>query len=166
MGGISLLFSTSDHPMSAAIRLGTWSDWSHVAIIDGDEVIEAVALAGVRRFPVVQAIARAKRAVVVELPCLDPRAVIAAAASQIGKPYDYSAILGLGLRRDWQEDDAWFCSELVAWAFQQAGLPLFRAECLRRVTPQHLWMLAPALPPPELSFFANLEGRLERPSSF
>ena len=89
-----------------------------------------------------------------------------AAASQIGKPYDYTAILGLGLRRDWQEEDAWFCSELVAWAFQHAGEPLFRAECLRRVTPQHLWMLAPAPPPPDPALLAPIEGRLVRPSSF
>lgn len=80
MNTISLLFSTSGHPMSAAIRLGTWSDWSHVAIIDGGEVIEATAPAGVRRFPVVQAINHAKRGAIVELPCRDPQAVIAAAA--------------------------------------------------------------------------------------
>lgn len=117
MGTVSLLFSTSGHPMSAAIRVGTWS---HVAIIDGDEVIEATAPAGVRRFPVVQAINHAKRGAIVELPCRDAQAVIAAAASQLGKPYDYTAIVGLGLHRDWQEDDAWFCSELVAWSFAQA----------------------------------------------
>lgn len=160
------MFSTSSRPMSAAIRICTWSDWSHVAIIDGDVVIEATAPAGVRRFPVVQAIDHAKRAQLVELPCRDPQAVIAAAASQIGKPYDYTAIVGLGLHRDWQEDDAWFCSELVAWAFERAGEPLFRPEVMRRVTPQHLWMLAPAPRPPDIAFFTNLEGRLERPSSF
>jgi hypothetical protein len=166
METVSLLFSTSRHPMSAVIRACTWSNWSHVAVIDGDEVIEATAPAGVRRFPVVQAIDHAKRGQIVELPCLDPGAVIAAAASQLGKPYDYTAVLGLGIHRDWQEEDAWFCSELVAWAFQHAGEPLFRADCLRRVTPQHLWMLAPALPPPDPAFLATTEGRLVRPSSF
>ena len=165
MGSISLLFSTSHHPMSTVIRACAWSSWSHVALIDGDEVIEATAPAGVRRFPVVQAIDHAKRGQIVELPCRDPQAVIAAAASQIGKPYDYTAVLGLGLRRDWQEDDAWFCSELVAWSFAQAGESLFRADVLRRVTPQHLWMLAPS-PPPDIVFITDLEGRSMRPSSF
>jgi len=165
MSTVSLLFSTSGHPMSAVIRACTWSSWSHVALIDGDEVIEASAPAGVRRFPVVQAIDHARKAVIVDLSCRDPQAVIAAAASQIGKPYDYTAIVGLGLHRDWQEDDAWFCSELVAWSFQHAGEPLFRAECLRRVTPQHLWMLSPSPPPQEIAFFPHLEGRPERPSS-
>lgn len=165
MGTVSLLFSASRHPMSAVIRACTWSNWSHVALIDGDEVIEATAPDGVRRFPAVQAINHAKYGAIVELPCRDPGAVIAAAASQLGKPYDYTAIVGLGLHRDWQEDDAWFCSELVAWSFAQAGEPLFRADVLRRVTPQHLWMLAPAPPPPDIAFFPQLTGRLERPFS-
>ena len=152
--------------MSAVIRAFTFSRWSHVAIIDGDDVIEATALHGVCRTPVVDAINRAKRGEVVEFPAIDPDRIIAAAAGQIGKPYDYTALIGLGLRRDWQEADSWFCSELVAWAFQHAGEPLFRAECLRRVTPQHLWMLAPAPPPPDPAFLTPPEGRLVRPSSF
>lgn len=146
MGAVQLLFSTNRQPGSQLIRAATWSRWSHVALVDGDTVIEATVLHGVRRGSAVAAIARASRCALVALPSRAPAAVIAAAASQLGKPYDWTAIIGLGLRRDWQEEDAWFCSELVAWAFQQAGEPLFRAECLRRVTPQHLWMLAPALP--------------------
>ena len=91
-----------------------------------------------------EAINRSMEWALVELLCADPEAVIAAIAAQIGKPYDYTAILGLGLHRDWQENDSWFCSELVAWGFNAAGHPLFRGECVRRITPQHLWMLAPA----------------------
>ncbi len=164
MQTVRLLFSTTGNPFSALIRAATWSRWSHVAIIDdGDMVIEAAALHGVRRVPFVDAINRAADAALVELPSPDPAAVIAAAASQIGKPYDYTAILGLGLRRDWQQDDAWFCSELVAWAFDAAGHPLFRPDSLRRVTPQHLWMLAPS-PPGEQPAAETLPiGRLARP---
>lgn len=161
---IELLFSTTRSAFSGLIRAVTWSRWSHVALVDGGEVIEAHTLHGVRRISAIDAIDQIKRGVVVELPCRDPEAVIAAAASQIGKPYDYTAILGLGLRRDWQAEDAWFCSELVAWAFQHAGEPLFRADCLRRVTPQHLWMLAPVPPDPVVPI--PPEGRLVRPSSF
>ncbi len=144
MKTIALLFSTTGNPMSTAIRAFTFSRWSHVAIIDGDDVIEAAALHGVRRVSVIDAINRAKRGEVVEFPALDPDRIIAAAAGQIGKPYDYTALIGLGLRRDWQESDSWFCSELVAWAFHEAGEPLFRAEAMHRVTPEHLWMLDPS----------------------
>lgn len=146
MPSVRLLFSTSRHPGSAIIRAFTWSRWSHVALINGDQVIEAAAPHGVRRAPLAQAIEHAHRSAIVSLPCSDPGRIIAAAASQIGKPYDWTAVLGLGLHRDWQETDAWFCSELVAWAFARAGESLFRAEVLRRVTPQHLWMLQPVSP--------------------
>ena len=137
MDSIRLLFSTSHHPMSAVIRACTWSNWSHVALVAGPFAIEAVTT-GVRKVPVLDAMDRAKRAAVVELPCRDPRAVIAAAESQLGKPYDFTAIVGLGLHRDWQEDDRWFCSELVAWAFEVAGAPLFRTGYWR-VTPQTIY---------------------------
>lgn len=155
MQTVRLLFSTTGNPFSALIRAATWSRWSHVSIIDdGDMVIEAAALHGVRRVPFVDAINRAADAALVELPSPDAAAVIAAAASQIGKPYDYTAILGLGLRRDWQQDDAWFCSELVAWAFAQGGTPLFRPEAMHRVTPQHLWMLSS----PDPAWGQSLQG--------
>lgn len=68
------------------------------------------------------------------------------AAGQIGKPYDWAGILGYGLRRNWQEKDAWFCSELVAWAFQGAGHPILRAKDVWRITPRDL-LLSPYLIP-------------------
>jgi uncharacterized protein YycO len=56
---------------------------------------------------------------------------------QIGKPYDYSALIGLGIHRDWHSADAWFCSELVAAAFDWAYYPLIRDK-YDRVTPESL----------------------------
>ena len=144
MKSVRVMFSTTRWPLSAAIRAFTWSRWSHVALVDGDTVIEATAAHGVRRAPRAEAICRAADYAFVELPATDPAAVIAAAAGEIGKPYDFTALVGLALRRDWQDCDAWFCSELIAWAFEATGQPLLRAEVVRRVTPQHLWMLLPA----------------------
>jgi uncharacterized protein YycO len=136
-----VLFSTSKLPGAALIRAVTWSDWSHVAVIDGEEVIEATWPA-VRVSALADVLAKHSRNIIVDIPCQDPAAVLAALRSQVGKPYDLTALFGLLVRRDWQEPDAWFCSELVAWAFDQGGSPLFRREALYRVTPQHLWMIA------------------------
>lgn len=144
MTSVRLMFSTSRLPLSAVIRAATWSRWSHVALVDGSTVIEATVLHGVRRVGLADAIAKAADYAFADLVARDPASVIAAAAGEIGKPYDYTALLGLALRRDWQAPGAWFCSELVAWAFEAAGQPLLRAEVVRRVTPQHLWMLPPA----------------------
>ena len=45
----------------------------------------------------------------------DEAAAFAFARSQVGKPYDWAGVFGcLAHDRDWQQDDAWFCSELAA----------------------------------------------------
>lgn len=145
MDTVAILFSTTSNPFSWLIRALTWSRWSHVSIVDGDSIIQAHALHGVIRTPLAEAIETAKRVELVRLPARDPAAVISAAASQIGKPYDWTALAAWLLRRDWQEPDSWFCSELVAWAFDKGRSALFRPDILQRVTPEHLAMLAPAV---------------------
>jgi hypothetical protein len=43
--------------------------------------------------------------------------------AQEGKPYDWRAIFAFQFgERDWQEDDSWFCSELVAAALRASGV--------------------------------------------
>lgn len=139
-----VLLCTSRLPGAALIRAVTWSRFSHACLVDGDEVIEAV-WPRVRVVPLSDVIASHPHHVIIDFPCRSDRSVIKAARSQVGKPYDLTAPFGLMFHRDWQKDDAWFCSELVAWSFAQGGTPLFRPEAMRRVTPQHLWMLSPAL---------------------
>lgn len=139
---IKLAFCKSNTAISLAIRITTWSQWSHVAIIDGDEVIEA-APSGVRRCSISTLYAENDVVEVVNFRCANPEAIINAANSQVGKPYDFTAVIGIYFHRDWQSRDRWYCAELVAWAFEQAKDPLFRSDALHRVTPQHLWMLSP-----------------------
>lgn len=152
---MQVVFCASRKIGSLAIRSVTWSKWSHVAIVDGDHVIEAV-WPHVRRRPLPELLAEHSRHAVVDLPCRSSAAAIAAARSQIGKPYDLTALFGLLMHRDWQEADRWFCSELVAWTFDQAGSPLFRPEAMHRITPEHLWMLSPERQK-DLVFFSSLE---------
>lgn len=135
-----LLYTRSRHLLSAGIRLATWGDFSHVAQIDGPKVIESVFREGVREASLDSAIASASHWAIVEYDHRNPAGMIAAARSQIGKPYDKTGALGLGLHRNWQDDDAWWCSELIPWAAQMAGDPWFMPQSLHRVTPQHLWM--------------------------
>lgn len=140
---IRLIFTRQRTVASALIRAFTWSAWSHVAIVVGDRVIESALGEGVREVSLATLKRTASRFEFLDIPCAQADQVVAAAHTQLGKPYDLSAILGLLSRSDWQVDDAWFCSELIAWAFAQAGVPLFRDDHLHRITPEHLWMLAP-----------------------
>jgi len=138
---MKLLFCTSDLPAAVAIRVFTWSDWSHVAIIDGDEIIEAVwPRVKVSKLDNVQK--WYKRWAVAEIKTRNDAEIIKAVRSQVGKPYDIGAIFGFLTRRNWEKTDKWFCSELVAWAFSQANEPLFRPGTFSRVTPQHIWMIS------------------------
>lgn len=42
--------------------------------------------------------------------------------AQVGKPYDWSAIVAFAVNRDWRNPDAWFCSELQGAALETARL--------------------------------------------
>jgi uncharacterized protein YycO len=63
------------------------------------------------------------------------------AINQAGKPYDFSAIFGIALNRDWHDESKWFCSELVAVAFEKVGHPLLSTRPSAqsyRLTPRDL----------------------------
>ena len=137
---VNVIFSRRHHLGSVLLRTGMWSPWSHCGVIEGDTVIQAAAGMGVVRTPLAEFKRIASRWAVVEFPASETFTAMAA-ASQIGKPYDLKGAIGVAVHRNWDDDDAWFCSELVAYALQEAGLPLFREGGLFRVTPQHLWML-------------------------
>lgn len=137
MSTITVVFSRRHHVGSVLLRAALWSPWSHCALVDGDRVLEAAAPHGVRARTLAELCAEASRFEVRELPCPDPAAAIAWAESQLGKPYDYRGVVGIGFRRRWQDADAWFCSEFVSEAIRQGGRALFRADAYR-ITPLHL----------------------------
>lgn len=142
MGTVKILFTRRRLPVSLLIRAFTWSQWSHVEIIDGQDLIGAEMMKGVTVTRLSHRLEISSRAAVVEVPCANPQAVIDAIRSQLGKKYDFLGLLGLVTRqRNWQQATDWFCSELVAWAFDAGGAPLFRADSAYRITPQHIWLL-------------------------
>ncbi|HZH44263.1 MAG TPA: YiiX/YebB-like N1pC/P60 family cysteine hydrolase [Lysobacter sp.] len=139
MPAVDVVFTRRHAPGSILLRTFLWSEWSHVALIDGDEIVEAAAGQGVRVRPLADLLAEASEYEVIAVPARSPRAVLAAARSQVGKPYDWRGVLGIGARRRWQDTDAWFCSELVAWAFARGGSPLVRVDAWR-ITPRDLYI--------------------------
>lgn len=144
MEQVYLVFCNSKLPLSPVIRAVTWGRWSHVALlVDAATVIEATGADGVHATPLSKLMERSTEFCIVEVDVprgtSDP--IKAAIRSQLGKDYDWWGIAGLSIRRDWQDPANWWCSELVAWAFQQGGAPLFRADALHRITPHDLWKL-------------------------
>lgn len=136
---VRVIFTRRHHIGTIVLRGFLWSKWSHCAIIDGDRVIEAAAPDGVRTRPLADLINESSKFEIVDFPSRNPQEVINAARGQIGAPYDWGGVVGIGFRRRWQDDDAWFCSELIAYAFAQAGEPIVRVDNYR-VTPRDLYL--------------------------
>ena len=130
--------------MSPIIRALTWSDWSHAALIssDGKYVIEATGSHGVRKDTLEALVDRSSRFKIFEFEVEDSNKIWAIAEDQLGKPYDWTAVIGIVFSRDWSENDRWFCSELVAYCFSQAGSPLVRGDLTNRIVPQQLYMVS------------------------
>jgi uncharacterized protein YycO len=117
--------------ISRAIRLFNWSEFSHAAWIDDDASCFEAWRGRVRH----DACASANHtpgtplyryAVAGETPAIRA-AVRGFLRAQVGKRYDYLGILGFVLRSSrLANQNRWFCSELVAAAYESAGLPLLR----------------------------------------
>lgn len=141
-----LLHHDADDWISRVIGWVTWSRrTSHVALAWGQEVIEASSLGepkGVRLVRLVDWMARHPGYRVKRIPHDAPAMAWEYARSQWGKPYDWRYFVGWLLRRDWQDDDAWVCQELIAWACEKAGDPLFPCGVARNsITPRDFELL-------------------------
>ena len=79
-----------------------------------------------------------------------PDTVLEYALSQMGKPYDYGGVLAIATRiqrkRDFRDDRSWFCSDLVAYAFERGGVPLLNVDNVNLITPRDI-MLSTLLQP-------------------
>lgn len=141
MENIDVIFSRSNLVFSKAVRRYTHSEWSHGGIlINSGTVLEStfshrgVKLASLDDF---KSRATATRIVSVAVP--NRAAAIHAGMAQINKPYDYTAIAGiLANKRNWQEDDMWFCTELCAFVVQSGGALYFPPADIPLITPQRL----------------------------
>ncbi len=124
-------------PTSLLIQARLWEPWSHAFVMDGVRVIDSTFKhGGVRRRDGVDG-------AVLEVHCPLPREDAARVflAQQVGKPYDWRAVWGWAWAgRDWHDDFAWFCFELVAGAIE-AGSD-YRFPNLNRVTGTDLQMAA------------------------
>jgi len=91
---------------------------------------------------------RFSRRALASLPASDEQYALwlAFLAAQTGKPYDWRAIWGFVLNRDWRREDSWICSELQARALEIAGIvpPLYLAA--NKITPVALALAVSAVP--------------------
>lgn len=155
---IRLQFSTSTEWSSAVIRRMCHSPFSHVDVLDADgncigasDSPKAAVLRGnpngvAVRPPDYQVFGVRHVAELSATPEVEKR-FFDLIDSQLGKPFDDSALYAflspdVSTERDWREADAWFCSELAAWALEQSGFwPYTLLVAKNRVSPADLLLL-------------------------
>jgi uncharacterized protein YycO len=119
---------------------------SHVGIKIGEYVIDSAMMQGGVRRHTVEDFMRGRIAVdEVQLYLPNPDAADAWINKQIGKPYDWSALLGFLAWRDWSDDERWYCSELGG-GYMLAGGATFASRYKRmgvrllHEASHHRWM--------------------------
>lgn len=138
---MKLIFGAAPTPGSLLIRGLTFSRWSHVGIVFGDEVIEAhwprVASRSLDEFK-----AHYPSWDVTSLPCANEAAAERFVREQLGKLYDLGGLIAIPFQqRDWQAPSRWFCSELPPAAAAIGGTPYFLDAEQHRVTPGQLYAI-------------------------
>lgn len=134
---IRLLFSANHLPISWLIRLLTFSKWSHVDLVtDRGTLIGATIPSGVIEYSVNHRLSGSSNYEYRDIEC-DER-IVDFVRAQLGKPYDWKGIAGLEFNRHWQDDDAWFCSELIGAGAVAAGNTEIK-EDIFRLTPGMLY---------------------------
>lgn len=126
---------------SILIRYGTRCPWSHAGFYNSEEdcylsaqVKGGVAIRTTKGTPTESFSKR----LICSADGIDE--AYAFALTQLGKPYDWRAILGIAAgNTDWHDGEDYFCSELVAYAFEQIGKPLLNPSAvIWRITPRDL----------------------------
>lgn len=144
MSQLKLRFTAENSVFAATIRWYTWGAWSHVEFALPSGYLGSTNMAlpnippGVALRPLDYVKADKEIFGTVEVDDPTMRRVLDFAKSQEGKGYDWLAIAGMPLRQDWHTKDAWFCSELVAAAFDAAGYPLVNGKMVDRITPRDI----------------------------
>lgn len=136
METITVIFTTRRfNPVSWLIR---WSlprsrfymaRASHCMILDGDCIIEANMLYGVRRVPLFTAMKGCIEVDRISYQVPDAEAGLGWARQQVEKGYDWQGAFGLALSpdREWQQESLWNCFEIAAGALHKAGRIAFRS---------------------------------------
>jgi len=142
---IALQFHAGRTLSTRIVQLATWSWTSHVDVeLPDGNLIGAVPGEGVVIRDSATINAKRIERFFVDTTKQQNRAIYKAIESQLGAPYDWGGVLGIGFHRNWQAYDSWFCSELVTWAFAGAGVSLLRTDRAWRITPRDL-LLSPLL---------------------
>jgi len=142
MGQIVLQYSTSTAWQSTIIRKMCHSAFSHVDIVMPDGNLLGASDQGNSKQSIATTIEGNPQGVAIRIPDYQDfgirrqaiyktdlsEVILEKLKGQLGKPFDSQAMHGMfsdipywELIASWASPDCWFCSELIAWAFDESG---------------------------------------------
>lgn len=146
---IVLQFASEPRVGSAVIRWFSHGEFSHVdAVLPDGRLLGARIKGGVQiRAPsYLGSDARLRRVYIPQAPAVEA-GFYAGLVQQIGKPYDWRAIIAFAAGRDWRADGAWFCSELQAFELERVGCLPRLVLPHSKLTPDDLYLVVTAVYP-------------------
>jgi hypothetical protein len=127
---MKVIFARKDGDIiSKVIRIYTWSEWSHVAIVDGDYILEALGSVGVVKTPIKDFELRYSHTCIRYI-----KGDIEKARKLVGKEFDMIGMCGGLLHMNVHDLNKYFCSEYVAYASY-----VFGDEYTYKVSPENLF---------------------------
>ena len=136
-------FTNSNKLGGLLIRKGLMFKYNHVGIEIDDVVYDATFMKGVVKQSVddfMEGYAFSE-GIVVDVP--NPKEFKAFLETQVGKPYDWRAIIAFPLRKTWEKEHAWHCSELATKAAIVGGvIPRTRIP-KSSISPRDLYLMLP-----------------------
>lgn len=127
------------------IKIFTFSRWNHTATLyDDGTVFDSTFLSGVRAlsYEKFTEIYPRRRQVLIDIDLPNERAAREFAEAQVGKSYDWSAILGVIFQnRKWNSPEDWFCSEYSEAQISKGGFTFFR-DTAHNILPRESYAIA------------------------
>jgi hypothetical protein len=151
MPHVHTIYSNSQLPLSPLIRWRTGAAFSHEGLIlepDSNMITQnsivshsALSCKGVRFTTVKSFIAHASNYQVFrmtqQITWEQYHELVEITKKYEGLPYDLKGAIGLGIDEDWQEDDAFWCTEWKAFGLKKIGMQLKGLENEHRLDPSH-----------------------------
>jgi hypothetical protein len=151
MINVYAVYSNSKLPLSPLIRWQTGSKFSHVGVIlEKDEKLitpfslvthSALSSKGVKFTTLKTFIGHASNHQITKLKVQITEeqydAMWRLARIYEGAKYDLKGAVGLGVGENWQDDDAFWCSEWFAFIMKEIGVELAYLNNVHRISPKH-----------------------------
>lgn len=127
---MKLILCKSNKIGSKLLRFYMWSSWSHSAIYDDEQglIYDTTMLGGgCKVHTVMNFFSEYTDWEIRDIEIKDKDKAREWLKNQLGKKYDWTALFGIYFRRNWQEDDKWFCSEHTETFISLFSKPRFRS---------------------------------------